>query len=224
MPQPRFVGRPTPEVPWPFWGGPHLPGVGLAESGLAPGRRGAVAVALGEFLRALHAPERVSPVLAALPVDPIGRSDPARQAGRAAERLAALEAAGHAPGALAASAGLRAAAAALAPGEGRVLVHGDLHPRHVLVDGERATAVIDWGDTAIGDPAVDLMIAWAGFDPPERELLLAAYGPVPADRRTRARATALAVCAALAQQAAADGAAGLLTEALAGIGRAATDS
>jgi aminoglycoside phosphotransferase (APT) family kinase protein len=36
-----------------------------------------------------------------------------------------------------------------------VLIHGDLGAEHVLVDGDRITGVIDWGDAAIGDPAVD---------------------------------------------------------------------
>lgn len=38
-------------------------------------------------------------------------------------------------------------------------VHGDLHPRNVIVDDGQLTAVIDWIDITQGDPAVDLAAA-----------------------------------------------------------------
>lgn len=41
-----------------------------------------------------------------------------------------------------------------------VLLHGDLLPGNVLVDGDRPSAVIDWGGFGAGDPAVDLQPAW----------------------------------------------------------------
>lgn len=39
-------------------------------------------------------------------------------------------------------------------------IHGDLHPRNVLVDQGQLSAVIDWGDIAQGDPASDLAAVW----------------------------------------------------------------
>lgn len=33
-------------------------------------------------------------------------------------------------------------------------------PANLLVKGSRLTAVIDWGGFGLGDPAVDLMVAW----------------------------------------------------------------
>jgi aminoglycoside phosphotransferase (APT) family kinase protein len=41
-----------------------------------------------------------------------------------------------------------------------VWAHGDLMPGNVLVDGGRLTAVIDFGTVGVGDPAVDMIIAW----------------------------------------------------------------
>ncbi|MCQ9130383.1 aminoglycoside phosphotransferase family protein [Streptomyces hilarionis] len=38
--------------------------------------------------------------------------------------------------------------------------HGDLSPGNVLVRDGRLTAVIDFGGVGVGDPAVDLIIAW----------------------------------------------------------------
>jgi aminoglycoside phosphotransferase (APT) family kinase protein len=102
-----------------------------------------------------------------------------------------------------------------------VLVHGDLHVRHVLVgDDGSATGVIDWGDVCLGDPAVDLALAHAALAGPARRAFLDAYGPVDGERELRARALAVRLSALLAGYAAADARPRLLTEALAGLRRA----
>jgi aminoglycoside phosphotransferase (APT) family kinase protein len=41
-----------------------------------------------------------------------------------------------------------------------VWAHGDLSPGNVLVADGRLTAVIDFGCVGVGDPAVDLIVAW----------------------------------------------------------------
>lgn len=46
-----------------------------------------------------------------------------------------------------------------------VWIHGDLDARNVLVDVRgRLTGVIDFGGLAVGDPAVDVMVAWKILD------------------------------------------------------------
>ena len=56
---------------------------------------------------------------------------------------------------------------------GRIVV------RQILVDGEgRLTAVIDWGDMHVGDPALDLSVVYSFFPARARAALLAEYGPV----------------------------------------------
>lgn len=47
------------------------------------------------------------------------------------------------------------AASPPAPAARRVLIHGDLGAEHVLVDADRISGVIDWGDAVIGDQALD---------------------------------------------------------------------
>ena len=42
-------------------------------------------------------------------------------------------------------------------------IHGDLHPRNILVYEGKITAVIDWGDMAKGDKATDLASIWMLF-------------------------------------------------------------
>lgn len=51
-----------------------------------------------------------------------------------------------------------------------VWVHGDMLPGNLLVRDGRLTGVIDWGAAGLGDPACDLMIAWALDAPARRQL------------------------------------------------------
>jgi aminoglycoside phosphotransferase (APT) family kinase protein len=45
-----------------------------------------------------------------------------------------------------------------------VWVHGDVFPSNLLVTDGRLRAVIDFGCSAVGDPACDLAMAWTDFD------------------------------------------------------------
>lgn len=65
------------------------------------------------------------------------------------------------------------------------IAHRDLGPEHVLVHGGELVGVIDWGDVAIGDPAIDLW--WIAGHTGFGERVLAAYGGTP-DRTFRDRA------------------------------------
>lgn len=60
------------------------------------------------------------------------------------------------------------------------LCHGDLYPRHVLVDPEGVVSgIIDWGDIQIANAATDLSIAFTFFDYQERLVFWSAYGGEP---------------------------------------------
>jgi aminoglycoside phosphotransferase (APT) family kinase protein len=50
-----------------------------------------------------------------------------------------------------------------------VWVHGDIAPDNLLVREGRLSAVIDFGCSAVGDPACDLFMTWAFFSGPSRE-------------------------------------------------------
>ena len=51
-----------------------------------------------------------------------------------------------------------------------VFLHGDLIPGNLLVAGSRISAVLDWGGAGLGDPADDLVAAWAVLDTPARSV------------------------------------------------------
>jgi aminoglycoside phosphotransferase (APT) family kinase protein len=75
-----------------------------------------------------------------------------------------------------------AAGAALGP---PAWVHGDVAPGNLLLHGGRLAAVIDFGCLAVGDPACDLVIAWAFFNGAARAVFRA---EVAADAAMWARA------------------------------------
>jgi aminoglycoside phosphotransferase (APT) family kinase protein len=79
----------------------------------------------------------------------------------------------HAPGALALWE--RATAAAEWPHR-PVWLHADLDARNVLVREERLAGVLDWDGAGVGDPAVDVMVAWKLVAADERERFRALLG------------------------------------------------
>lgn len=225
IPRPILVGAPTPTHPRMFWGGPLLPGVELLQA--HPPDPIAVAAALGGFLRVLHSPQLLARLdaaapaaRAAIPLDPTTRSDAASVAERGRQRLGAIEV----------SAALRARvsqlldrAADLPPLRlDPVLSHGDLHPRHVLLDGEAIGGVIDWGDLCRTDRSVDLSIAFSGFAGEARDALFEAYGPTDEPTALRGRILAAFLCAALAHHAQDTGAQAVSDSALEALARTVT--
>lgn len=71
-----------------------------------------------------------------------------------------------------------------------VWIHGDVSLGNLLMRSGYLTAVIDFGNLAVGDPACDLAIAWHVFDGPGRAALRAAH-PLDDDTWMRGRAWAL---------------------------------
>ena len=56
-------------------------------------------------------------------------------------------------------------------------VHADLSPLNLLARHGRLTAVIDFGGLGIGDPAIDMLPAWAWLTPQTRDLFRAEVKP-----------------------------------------------
>lgn len=173
-----------------------LPGAELADR-LAQGAPLTEADRLARFLHALHAPERATRLARHLPHDPLGRGDPNLLIPRARTLVDAARADGlELP--WAAMARTFDAALRTPPIAAPVLVHGDLHLRHVLTDPTGApVSVIDWGDACLCQPAVDLALMWGTLAPGARAPFLAAYGR-PVDAGSLALSRAFSVYSAVA--------------------------
>jgi aminoglycoside phosphotransferase (APT) family kinase protein len=89
-------------------------------------------------------------------------------------------------------------AAVRLPGSSRVAEprwhHADLVAENLLVRDGRLAAVLDFGALSVGDPTVDLIVAWDVLDAASRE---AFRGAVGVDDETWLRGRAWALCLAL---------------------------
>jgi aminoglycoside phosphotransferase (APT) family kinase protein len=189
IPAPEFVGAPEGDYPYPFAGYPMIPGETACRAALPPGDRAALARPLGGFLRALHAIPLGGDTRTSAPGDTIRRADIAHRVPGVRRHIgAAAIDAGIDPDAAVAFVDTLADAA---PAERTCWVHGDLYARHLLVDRGALSGVIDWGDMHVGDPALDLSIAYSFLPARSRPAFFDAYGPVDAETRRRARFRAL---------------------------------
>ena len=185
IPAPVRIGQPAGRFPWKWSVVPFLPGQVAALA--APDDLALAAVALGEFLAALHLPAPPD-----APVNPFRGGPIADRAGRVTEHLG-LVASGAEAGAARA---IWESAVEAEPWAGPpAWVHGDLHPANILVNAGQISAVIDFGDLTSGDPANDLSVAWMLLPAKERAIFWQAYGQ--ADHHTRARARGWALSLAL---------------------------
>ena len=214
IPLPTFVGEPSDRFPWPFFGAPLLSGDEPADTQLTDEARTDLGAELGRFLRTLHDVE----LDVELPDDPIRRADTPFRVTRTRERLATNEVVGvwTPPPEVER---ILAEGERLPESTQRVVAHGDLHLRHVLVERGTLSGVIDWGDMCRSDPAIDLMLVWSLLTPAGRGRFVAEYGQVDEVTMLRARVLALFLGLTLALYARDVGHATLERECLAGLER-----
>ena len=143
----------------------YLPGTACPGESALHGR------AIGEFLRALHVVDPDAAVAHGLRDAASSYADAQKVRERMAVRVLP-----RLPEHLRGDGESLLERAAVEAADPRV-VHGDLGPSHVLVEGDRVTGVIDWGDSGVGDPAIDL--AWTVHGSAARfaDAVVAAYRP-----------------------------------------------
>ena len=72
------------------------------------------------------------------------------------------------------------------------VLHGDVHPRNVLIEEGVIAGIIDWGDLTSGDCATDLASIWMIFaEPDAHRAALAAYGGISKATKNRAKGWAV---------------------------------
>lgn len=199
VPVPVYVGEPSDAFPLPFAGYSRISGRTACSVAWTEALRTEAAAPLARFLAALHAVPLDSETRAWAPGDDFRKT-------YLRERLPHLERSLRAvpllPG-VEIQAVLRLAddLASTPPlARDSCWLHGDLYARHVLVDDAlRPCGIIDWGDVHVGDPALDLSIAYSFLPPGGRECFRAEYGPIDDATRARARFRALFYGAVLRQ-------------------------
>lgn len=193
IPAPRFVGVPDADYPYPWAGYPRIVGTTADRIRWTDAERACCADPLARFLAALHRIPVSDADIADGPGDELARADLQKRAPMVLDRLRSLtprlgEAAADALSEQAA----RLSADTPPFAEPPVWVHGDLYPRHFLVDTHRLPCgVIDWGDVHLGDPALDLSLAFTFLPQDARPAFRAAYGPIDAAAWDRAQFRAI---------------------------------
>jgi aminoglycoside phosphotransferase (APT) family kinase protein len=181
VPEPKFVAKPDNEFPYTIAGYQMILGKTADSETWAVEERAANAEPLGSFLSALHKVPTDVPFAFG---DLLRRADISFRIEKIRQQLA------NAP------AGFLALAEELALkpllSTPPVWVHGDLYSRHLVVDSSKTVCgIIDWGDTHVGDPALDIAIAWMFLPPSSWPTFIEAYGGVDPDTWKRAQFRAM---------------------------------
>ncbi|HEY2706693.1 MAG TPA: aminoglycoside phosphotransferase family protein [Caulobacteraceae bacterium] len=186
IPAPLAVGAPGEDYPFPWSVGGWLEGEAALTAPIAD--KGRFAADLADFLAALH---RIDPDGPATGAHSFWRGGPlSTYDGETRRAIAVLG------GQIDAASTTKVWDAALAAAlQGQpVWVHGDIAPSNLLARDGRLSAVIDFGQTCVGDPACDLAIAWTFFNAEARAAFRAG---LPLDAGTWARGRGWALWKAL---------------------------
>lgn len=177
-----WIGEPSARFPHPFAGSTFIPGESLDQISVADERR--LAHQLGQFLRELHD----VPITESAPHDELRRADISYRIELLQKRLLADDF-NH----IERSTMQRAfeVSQAAKPSPIRSWVHGDLYPRHVIVENDQVSGIIDWGDMHVGDPAIDASMAFTQGSTVNQEAFWNAYQPPDSDFQIRAAFRAL---------------------------------
>ena len=181
VPAPCRIGTPARGYPWRWSVVPWLKGM-PADRNEPPASQ---ALPFAAFLRSLHAPAPADAPANPVRGVPLGQRAPAVEARM--QRLASETS-------LITPQITRIWRAALTAPLDRpsTWLHGDLHPRNVLVEQGVIAGIIDWGDLTSGDCATDLASIWMLFaEPRARRDALAAYANLSEATLQRAKGWAV---------------------------------
>jgi aminoglycoside phosphotransferase (APT) family kinase protein len=199
VPVPKFQGQPAQDYPWVFSGYQFLPGRTADAAAFDEGDRLLAAEPIARFLAALHSIQAEEAIRWGARPDSLARLDVSHRAPLLRQRLEGIVGLGLVDNEKALLEVIELAVGGRSS-KTTTIVHGDLYTRHLLVDeNKQLSGVIDWGDLHLGDPAIDLSIAYGFLPPSAREIFQRAYGPIDDGTwrlaRFKALQTAVAVVA-----------------------------
>ena len=189
VPYPEFLGKACSNFPWPFSGYRLIQGELACSANLSREERRSWTAPLASFLKKLH---RIQlPSSFSLPRDQFNKSVPLVQIDEARVNFKKLYKDGILPETSNWEQLLQEVFESSASRE-KVLCHGDLYCRHLLLDSDRKlTGVIDWGDMHLGDPACDLSVVFTFLPPECWEEFRSEYGLIHAETWSLARLRAM---------------------------------
>ena len=151
-----------------------------------------LAPVLARFLAALHRIPIGTETLQWAPRDEIERANLQKRAPAVKERILANAAGLEAHDVRALLEVVDELAATPTHGNGPCWVHGDFYARHLrLKERKQLVGVIDWGDVHLGDPALDLSIAFSFLPPAAQQRFRQVYEDIDEATWNRARFRAI---------------------------------
>ncbi|MDP4170991.1 MAG: phosphotransferase, partial [Bacillota bacterium] len=189
IPEPIFRGEPGNGYPWPFLGYKIVKG--CIPGTLTHEQRIKSAVEMAGFLKVLHTYPVSSARTCLVPPDRLHRLNIEKRKMRLVENIEKAKALELLP-----SADEFALYAKtiqhIEVSPVQKLVHGDLHFRNIVIDPQgKICGVIDWGDTHIGHPAVDLSFVYSFFPAEGRRIFFGIYGQIDEETEQLARFKAI---------------------------------
>ena len=195
---PCFIGKSTAIFEYPFAGYPYIEGKPAYQFNKKADCIDVNATVLANFLKTLHSIAVDSETRSQAPGDKIGRTNLKRRAVKIEERLRRHRS--QLPqididGLITLVSNL----SKTPPNQSPIFwVHGDLYPTHLLMDESGfLCGVIDWGSLHLGDPALDLSIAFTFLPVSAHKDFRQRYGEITSDCWNRARFTSIYNGAAL---------------------------
>lgn len=194
IPKPIYIGKPSDKFPWPFVGYTYIKGVPAGEAQLNENQRIALAKPIAHFLKTLHEIPIQEAMARGIKLDEMDRLNIAKREPKLRHHLSQL-----------ADRGIiqdptvyyRFIPQKNSNEVKHALLHGDFYFRNFLVIEDRLSGVIDWGDVHIGNPAMDLTIAFTFLPMEGRRIFFEYYGKVDEHTYKIARFRALYAMAML---------------------------
>ena len=178
IPNPICLGSPTAQFPFTFHGYSMVKGKSACSESLRHEDRVASITPLATFLKRLHSiSEEQANAMGAKP-QLFDRTESLRIIRLLSETVEKINAKGIVVINKEVFEGEIAAAMRVQLPSNKVLVHGDLYSRHLMFYAGKLTGVIDWGDTGINSPAVDLAVVFSFYPKSVHECFLNIYGHV----------------------------------------------
>ncbi|MCB1827004.1 MAG: phosphotransferase [Coxiellaceae bacterium] len=192
IPNPQYLGKPSEHYPYPFHGYPVIKGLSGCHAKLSRRERQASIQPLALFLKALHTiSETEAPELGAQD-QWVDRTNTARMTEMLAERVENINRQNIVTiDNTVFEAEVSIANALKLTEYPKVLVHGDLYCRHLLFDQGQLSGIIDWGDSGINIPSIDLALLYSFYPAEAHPAFFAIYGEVDSELLKHARFLAL---------------------------------
>lgn len=191
IPHPKYLGKPSGHYPYPFHGYPVIQGLSGDHAQLSNEERLASLSLVAQFLKQLHRIDEEKALALGATLQVFDRTNIEKTVSALRDRVDKIIARNVCDINKTLFEEEMLTAQQIQLSNQRCLVHGDLYCRHLLFDRGKLSGIIDWGDTGINHPVVDLSVIWSFYPPSAHPQFFSIYGKVEPSTWQYARFLAL---------------------------------